>query len=112
MEVPMPEQLVDAMPMTWPDAPKTVPTTMRAVVFRRFGGPEVREVAEVAAPPVRAGEVLIRVAAVSVGRLTSRRGQAPIPTRGSYCGMCSAPNTRDRRRVPELQIMGCAGVWS
>jgi len=53
---------------------------MHAVVFTRFGGPEVLEVAEVPVPAVGAGEVLVRVAAVSVGRLldlTARAGTHP-----------------------------------
>lgn len=40
-------------------------TTMRAALVRRFGGPEVVELAEVPRPVPRAGEVLIEVRAVS-----------------------------------------------
>lgn len=39
---------------------------MRAVVYRRYGGPEVLELAEVDQPQPRAGEVLVRVCAASI----------------------------------------------
>ena len=37
------------------------PTTMKAAVYRRFGGPEVVEIEDVARPEPTADEVLIRV---------------------------------------------------
>lgn len=42
---------------------------MKAVIFRRHGGPDVLEYTEVPAPPVNAGEVLVRVEACSVNHL-------------------------------------------
>jgi NADPH:quinone reductase-like Zn-dependent oxidoreductase len=53
---------------------------MSAMVFRRFGDPGVLEVAEVDRPHPGAGQVLVRVAAVSVGRLldvAARAGRHP-----------------------------------
>ena len=44
------------------------PSTMSALVARRYGGPEVLEVASIAAPTVGPGEVLVRVAAAGVSR--------------------------------------------
>jgi len=76
----MREQLADVSRRAWPAVPDAPPATMHAVVFTRFGGPEVLEVAEVPVPAVGAGEVLVRVAAVSVGRLldlTARAGTHP-----------------------------------
>ena len=76
----MHEQLANVTGAVWPAVPDAPPTTMHAVVFRRFGGPEVLEVAEVPVPPAGAGEVMVRVAAVSVGRLldlTARAGTHP-----------------------------------
>jgi len=76
----MREQLDDVSRRAWPAVPDAPPATMHAVVFTRFGGPEVLEVAEVPVPAVGAGEVLVRVAAVSVGRLldlTARAGTHP-----------------------------------
>lgn len=76
----MREQLADVSRHAWPAVPAAPPATMHAVVFTRFGGPEVLEVAEVPVPAVGAGEVLVRVAAVSVGRLldlTARAGTHP-----------------------------------
>ena len=76
----MREQFADVSRHAWPAVPDAPPATMHAVVFTRFGGPEVLEVAEVPVPAVGAGEVLVRVAAVSVGRLldlTARAGTHP-----------------------------------
>ncbi|HEY0839880.1 MAG TPA: zinc-binding dehydrogenase [Vulgatibacter sp.] len=42
---------------------------MRAVVIRRHGGPEVLEEAEVPDPPVRAGDVRVRIKAVALNHL-------------------------------------------
>jgi len=42
---------------------------MRAVIFRRHGGPDVLEYADVPTPFVQAGEVLVRVKACSVNHL-------------------------------------------
>jgi 2-desacetyl-2-hydroxyethyl bacteriochlorophyllide A dehydrogenase len=53
---------------------------MRAVVFDRFGGPEVLATQTVDTPSVGPGEVAVRVAAVSVGRLldlSARAGTHP-----------------------------------
>src|SRR5579864_6542096 len=45
-----------------------VPTTMRAVLLRRFGPPEVLQVEEVPVPTVADDEVLVKVHSVSVNR--------------------------------------------
>jgi NADPH:quinone reductase len=45
-----------------------VPTTMRAVLMRRFGPPEVLQVEEVPTPSVGDDDVLVQVHAVSVNR--------------------------------------------
>lgn len=69
-----------AAAQAWPSVPATLPTTMNAVVFERFGGPEVLRPAVLAMPTVGPGEVLVRVAAVAVGRLldlTFRAGLHP-----------------------------------
>jgi NADPH:quinone reductase-like Zn-dependent oxidoreductase len=57
-----------------------VPATSRAVTFREFGGPEVLKVEQVPTPEPGPGEVLVRVEAVSVGRLldvVARSGRHP-----------------------------------
>ena len=54
--------------------------TMLAVVMRAFGGPEVLELASMPTPRPAPGEVLVQVAAVSVGRLldvAARAGRHP-----------------------------------
>ncbi|MEV4454068.1 zinc-binding dehydrogenase [Streptomyces mirabilis] len=63
----------------WPE-PLPVPESMRAVVFRRFGPPDVLEQAVLDTPRPGPGEVLVQVAAVSIGRLldlTARAGRHP-----------------------------------
>ena len=56
--------------------------TMRAVVLPEFGPPEVLREDVVAVPEPAAGDVLVQVAAVSIGRvldLAARAGQHPYP---------------------------------
>jgi NADPH:quinone reductase-like Zn-dependent oxidoreductase len=63
----------------WPQA-GPVADTMTAVTFREFGGPEVLRAESLPTPQPMAGEVLIRVGAVSVGRLldlVARSGNHP-----------------------------------
>jgi NADPH:quinone reductase-like Zn-dependent oxidoreductase len=63
----------------WPE-PLPVPASMRAMVFRRFGPPDVLEQAVIDTPRPGLGEVLVQVAAVSIGRLldlTARAGRHP-----------------------------------
>lgn len=68
--------------MEWPTvgSADSVPDTMQAVTFREFGPPEVLRVVEMPTPTPGPGEVLVRVAAVSVGRLldlVARSGRHP-----------------------------------
>jgi len=65
--------------IAWPAA-EPVPTTMRALRVPEFGGPEVLRIDEVPVPEPGPGDVLVRVGAVSVGRLldlVARSGQHP-----------------------------------
>jgi NADPH:quinone reductase-like Zn-dependent oxidoreductase len=65
----------------WPAAIRP-PATMRAVILPEFGQPDVLCEAVVATPVPAAGEVLVQVAAVSVGRvldLAARAGRHPYP---------------------------------
>jgi NADPH:quinone reductase-like Zn-dependent oxidoreductase len=57
-----------AVGIVWPAA-VAPPPTMRALTFREFGGPEVLHLETVPTPRIGPDDVLIRVAAVSVGRL-------------------------------------------
>lgn len=64
----------------WPTVPTEMPATMRAVVFHQFGAPEVLEGDTVPLPAPSRQEVLVRVGAVSVGRLldlATRAGTHP-----------------------------------
>ncbi|MFI0237851.1 NAD(P)-dependent alcohol dehydrogenase [Streptomyces sp. NPDC016845] len=60
----------------------TVTTTMRAVLFDRFGGPDVLYVGRVPRPEPAPGHVLVRVHALSVngGELMGRSGRAAFVT--------------------------------
>jgi NADPH:quinone reductase-like Zn-dependent oxidoreductase len=63
----------------WPPVTE-VPPVMTAVTFREFGPPEVLRTEELPTPVPAADEVLVRVAAVSVGRLldiAARAGTHP-----------------------------------
>lgn len=59
---------------------------MRKIIMQRTGGPEVLELADVAAPRPGSGEVLVRAAAIGVGwpdiliRQGSYRWMPPLPT--------------------------------
>lgn len=71
---------------------------MRAALFRRHGGPEVLEIAEVPTPAPGPGEVLIAVRAVALNHidLWLRRGlpalRVPLPhvSGGDVCGIVAA----------------------
>jgi len=56
---------------------------MRAILFRRFGGPEVLEEGELPAPSPRPGEVRLRVLAVALNHLDvwcrSDPSEIPMP---------------------------------
>lgn len=72
-----PAELTGTVP--WPER-GPVPDTMRALTFRRFGLPEVLQVERLPSPEPPVGEVLVRVAAVGVGRLldlVARSGRHP-----------------------------------
>jgi NADPH:quinone reductase-like Zn-dependent oxidoreductase len=65
----------------WPPVHPDRPRTMSAVLFDRFGPPEVLRVSTVAAPTAGPGAVLVRVAAVCVGRFLDvalRAGRHPV----------------------------------
>ncbi|WP_433602422.1 zinc-binding dehydrogenase [Nocardia sp. CA-135953] len=68
-----------AVAAPWPTV-TPVPATMRAVTFQQFGGPEVLRLETVPTPRYGPTEVLIRIGAVSVGRvldLAARSGRHP-----------------------------------
>jgi NADPH2:quinone reductase len=58
--------------------------SMKAIVIEEFGGPEVMHMAEVPKPAAAAGEIVIKVHAVSVNRTLDclvRRGNYPVTIR-------------------------------
>jgi len=55
------------------------PTTMKAAVYRRFGGPEVVEIQDVARPEPAADEILIRVQATTVSAADYRSRSHDVP---------------------------------
>jgi NADPH:quinone reductase-like Zn-dependent oxidoreductase len=77
----MPTVSASPVPAVWPAVPPEIPDTMSAVVFDRFGPPEVLRLDTVATPGPGPGEVLVRVAAVCVGRFLDvalRAGRHPV----------------------------------
>ncbi|AII11016.1 quinone oxidoreductase family protein [Rhodococcus opacus] len=64
----------------WPDVKADVPSTMSAMVFREFGEPEVLQMETMPVPPVGPDDILVKVGAVSIGRLldlAARSGKHP-----------------------------------
>lgn len=77
----MPTLSASPVPAAWPAVPRAVPRTMSAVVLDGFGPPEVLHVDTVPTPSPGDGEVLVRVAAVCVGRFLDvalRAGRHPV----------------------------------
>src|SRR5687767_7050285 len=69
---------------SWSSRESTKETTMRAVSYAQFGGPEVLHVADVPVPEPGPGQVRVRVAASVVHpvdlMVRSGRFPAPLPT--------------------------------
>ncbi len=68
-------------PVAWPDLVSAPPKTMRAVVFEEFGDPDVLQAADIPLPHFGADEIVVKVAAVSIGRLldiNARNGTLPF----------------------------------
>lgn len=64
----------------WPTVDETIPTEMQAMLFREFGEPEVLHFETVPVPEIGPGDILVKVGAVSVGRLLdllARAGKHP-----------------------------------
>ena len=84
MTQPLDRQRTATIPVEavgWPAVPEQVPATMAATVFASFGGPEVLVPTEMEVPALGDADVLVRVGAVSVGRLldlSSRAGTHPF----------------------------------
>lgn len=59
----------------------SLPTTMKAVAIDGAGGPEILKITELPLPEVKAGEVLIKVAAAGINRpdVMQRQGNYPPP---------------------------------
>ena len=57
----------------------TLPRTMHAVLIRRFGGPEVVELAEIPLPEPRAGELLLKVEAASLNPVDYKTREGKFP---------------------------------
>ena len=73
-------------------APSDVPSTMRAVVAREYGGPEVLQLLDIPAPEVGPGEVLAAPTAASMMAKTMMPNQAwPVlkpARRKAWCRWC------------------------
>jgi NADPH:quinone reductase-like Zn-dependent oxidoreductase len=65
---------------SWPAVAEHVPETMNAMVFREFGDPDVLHMETVPVPDIGPDEILVKVGAVSIGRLldlVARSGKHP-----------------------------------
>lgn len=92
--------------------------SMRAVVIREFGGPEVLEVREVPRPEPGPWEIRVAVAASGLNRadLLQRRGRYPVP-HGSpadipgleYAGVVDRVGALVRDWAPGDRVMGLVG---
>ena len=78
-----------------------VPGKMRAVVYARYGGPEVLGISEVPTPGIRAGKVLVRVRAAGLDRGTWHL-MAGEPRAARMATGLRAP----RRAVPGIDFAG------
>jgi NADPH:quinone reductase-like Zn-dependent oxidoreductase len=65
--------------MTTPTQTIALSTTMKAAVYRRFGGPEVVQIQDVARPAPAADEILIRVRATTVSAADHRSRSRDVP---------------------------------
>lgn len=74
---------------------------MRAMIYRRYGGPEVLELAEVPRPEPRPGEVLVRVHAASLNAADHRLLRADPFLVRFYNGFL-----RPRRQILGLDLAG------
>lgn len=77
----MPTLSASPVPLAWPAVPREVPATATAVVLDAFGPPDVLHTDTLPTPTPGAGEVLVRVAAVCVGRFLDvalRAGRHPV----------------------------------
>lgn len=93
-------------------------TTMKAVVIREPGGPDVLEVREVARPEPGTGQVLVKVEASGVNRadLAQRLGRYPAPPGWppdipglEFAGTVEACGPHCRARFEGNRVMGLVG---
>jgi NADPH2:quinone reductase len=94
-----------------------MPPTMRAIVVRQPGGPEVLELASVPLPQPGKGEARVRVSASGLNRadLLQRRGQYPAPPGWpqeipglEFCGTVDALGEGAEAKVGQ-RVMGIVG---
>lgn len=92
--------------------------TMRAVVIRESGGPEVLELREVPAPAAGPGEIRVRVTSSGVNRadLLQRRGAYPAPPDSprdipgmEFSGIVEEVGSGVTRWAPGDPVMGIVG---
>ncbi len=79
---------------------------MKAAVYRRFGGPEVVQIEQIAKPKPRANEVLIRVHASTVSAADHRTRARDIPAGLSVLAGLSIGIFRPRHRVLGMDVAG------
>ncbi len=79
---------------------------MKAAVYRRFGGPEVVEIRDVARPEPAIGEILIRVAASTVSAADRRTRSRDIPAGLLVPSLLVLGFFRPRRPILGMDVAG------
>jgi len=94
---------------------------MRAVIFNRFGGTDVLEIADIAKPTIQADEVLVRVHAAAVNpkdtfvrkgrfqRLTGKR--FPMQLGYDFAGEVAAVGDRVTNFTEGQAVFGMLDIW-
>lgn len=86
--------------------PAANPSTMRAAVFERFGGPEVVRIAEIPIPQPGPHDIRIRVAASTVSAADHRMRARDLPKGLGLLALPVVGLFRPRRRVLGMDLAG------
>ena len=87
-------------------AARQMPQTMKAAVYRRFGGPEVVAIVDRARPRPAAGEILIKVMATTVSAADHRSRSRDVPAGLLIPSSLVLGFVRPRRPVLGMDVAG------
>ena len=104
---PRTHHAVGGLDMTSNETPfSTIPRTMRAAYYGRFGGPEVVHVSEVAVPHPGPDDVLVRVAASTVSAADHRMRARDLPAGIGLLALPVVGLFRPRRSILGMDFAG------